>query len=272
MDGRVFNFAVRVEKRAEHFAVAQTSNIFIIYAEVGSQQEGATFEVALPVTSGGKGNLVVGKRGIFQDVDNREWNARIVQIIENPISLNEAMVAPFRKIAQVITGKIEQISSAASKKLETVTQQAVSQVKPPAGQTPSQPPPSRGILAGGVLAGGGVALAALGSSLAYIAKVVADHGLLIIFGGIAGAVLAFLLPTLLMAFIKLRRRDLSALLEASGWAVNARMRLTQHQSKYFTQRPPYPQNAVGIPKSRLFLKILILLLLVCLIVALLILT
>ncbi len=55
---------------------------------------------------------------------------------------------------------------------------------------------------------------------------------------------------LIIAFGKLRRRDLSAILEGSGWAINARMRLTRAQARYFTERPPFPAGARGIRRTR----------------------
>ena len=47
-------------------------------------------------------------------------------------------------------------------------------------------------------------------------------------------------PSMIMGYFKLRRRDLTALLEASGWAINIRMRLTGGISRLFTVRPPLP--------------------------------
>ena len=49
-----------------------------------------------------------------------------------------------------------------------------------------------------------------------------------------------MLPTAIVAILKLRRRDLSAILEGSGWAINARMRLTFKQAHVFTCRPLLP--------------------------------
>jgi hypothetical protein len=250
MDGRRFNMAVGVQSRAEHEAVAKTSDIFVLYIEVAGESGKKPYEVAVPVTSGGRGNLVAGKRGIFQDIEGREWDARVVQIIQNPISLGEAIVAPFKRIGGLITGKIEQLTSAAEKKLDVTTQETLSQVGTVEQSGAPQPAPqpqtasNRGLMAGGLLAGGGVAIAAVSSALAYISSVVAKHNFWIL-AGIGGAVLAVLLPSVILAFIKLRSRDLSAILEGSGWAINARMRLTQRQSRYFTMSPPYPRGAKG---------------------------
>jgi len=64
--------------------------------------------------------------------------------------------------------------------------------------------------------------------------------------GILVAVAAVAVPASLVAHLKLRQRDLSAILEASGWAITARMRLTRRQADYFTCVPGYPSGATGI--------------------------
>jgi len=245
MDGRRFNFAVSADNRAEHVSIAKSSDIFILYVQVAAQP--TPYEVAIPVTSGGKGNLVVGKRGVFVDVKRRTWDAKVVEIVENPISLSEAILSPFRRIGELISGKIEQLTTTASKKLDATTQQALGEIGSPvagspqaAEQSASQAAPSgagRGALAGGLLAGGGVAIAALSSALAYISKIASEKGLMLILGGVGGALVAFILPSVILAFIKLRRRDLSAILEGSGWAINTRMKLSHRQARFFTERP-----------------------------------
>ena len=52
-----------------------------------------------------------------------------------------------------------------------------------------------------------------------------------------------------MAVKKLRRQDLSAILEGCGWAVNVRMGLDRAQRRHFTREVPYPEDAVGTPRS-----------------------
>ncbi|MCB0299585.1 MAG: hypothetical protein KDE52_06000, partial [Calditrichaeota bacterium] len=101
--------------------------------------------------------------------------------------------------------------------------------------------------AGGLLAGGGIAIAALGSSVAFITKTIADLGWVVMLAGVLGALLAVMLPAVIVAWLKLKRRDLSAILEGSGWGVNSRMRLNRGQSLTFTKRPAYPFGSKGIP-------------------------
>ena len=74
--------------------------------------------------------------------------------------------------------------------------------------------------------------------------------LLKMFGGLLAAVLAVMLPATIVAYIKLSKRDLSAILEGSGWGINARMRLTRFQSYTFTHQPAYPPGSKGVRRRR----------------------
>jgi len=241
MDGRRFQMSIRVTDRKRHAAIAKTGNMYVLYVQITDPGEGGNYEVAVPVTSGGKGNLCVGKRGIFQDVAGRELDARVVQIIENPISVVEALISPFQRLAKMLSGKIESITATAEKQFDTVAAGVVDKVDAP---RPAAKPagPSKGMLAGGLLMGGGVALAAVASALAYVTKTLADVKWWHILLGVGGVILAVMLPVAVVALIKLRRRDLSAIMEGSGWAINARMRLTMRQGRFFTSRPRLPKG------------------------------
>jgi len=246
IDGRWFNFAVRADDLAAHSAIARTSNIFVFYLEVADPAAGGKWTVAVPATSGSRGNLTAGKRGVFFDTNGRGYDAQVVHIIENPVSLSEAMTAPFRRMWTFITGKIEAFYGAVDKKLQSQLEQAVAAVQPAAAPTAAAGPGSRA----GLMVGLGVAAAALGSALAFIAKTVAEVGLYRISLGLVGAVLVVMIPLVLIAAMKLRRQDLSALLEGCGWAVNARMRMNRQQRKMFTTYGAYPEGAKGTPLPR----------------------
>jgi len=244
MDGRHFEFCILVADRPAHAKVAATGNMCVLYVRV-SPAEGAAYELAVPVTSGGLGNLCMGKRGMFRTVDAVESDARVVQVIENPVSLGEAVVSPFKRLIGLMTGKIEALTAKAEKTLDA---EAGTITERPAEAKPAQPPEAAkggGLMAGGLLMGGSVAVAALTSAIAYITKTLSGVGTGQILFGIGAAVMVVMLPASIMAFIKLRRRDLSALLEGSGWAINARMRLTFKQGRFFTSRPLLPRGAKG---------------------------
>jgi hypothetical protein len=243
IDGRRFTFAVAVKDRAAHVTAAATSGIYVMYLELARRGSEDRPCVAVPVTAGGQGNLCEGKRGIFEDIEGQHWDARIIQIVENPIGLGAAIAAPYRRIARMFVGKIDALTSSAEKQFDERAERTMSAVS--TAGTPSAAPAEGaapgGMAAGSMLLGGGVALAALMSALAYVGKVVVENPLGILLG-VAGAILVLMLPTAIRAFLKLRQRDLSAMLEGTGWAINARMRLTQRQALTFTARPPYPTD------------------------------
>ncbi len=266
MDSRRFNLAVKVPDRKRHSKISGTSNMYVLYLELRTRGKAKKCEIAVPVTSGGKGNLCVGKRGVFKDIDGEEWDAEVVQIIENPISLNEAIVSPFKRLGRFITEKIESMTSVAEKKLEKAAGKAVTDVKTSI-ETPVQKAAAQsakaagggltGSAAGGILMNGSIAVAALGSAGAFMTKTMANLGLVQVLSVLIGGIIAVMLPATIVALIKLRRRDLSAVLEASGWAINARMRLTRGQSYFFTRYPDYPLLARGVPRRKWWLIILV---------------
>ncbi len=255
MDGRRFNLAVKCDDCSRHAELAKASNMYVLYVEVTPGGKDS-YKVAIPVTSGDKGNLCVGKRGVFHDVSGRQCDARVLLIIENPICLREALWSPFKRLGRLLTGKIESLTTQAEKKLDTQASAAVSQVA--SGTEPAARPPTS-LAAGGMIMGAGVAVAALGSAFAYVAKTIAEAGYLPIIIAILGAVVLVALPTSIVAFLKLRKRALSAILEASGWAINSRMRLTRSQRHFFTQRPGYPKGSKGVHRPAALLLGLLLL-------------
>jgi hypothetical protein len=246
LDGRRFNLAVRIPDRAGYLKGIEGGTMFIMIVRLEHPRRPEGLEVAIPATSGRQGNLRVGKHGLFQHVDGTEWFATIVHIAENPISLTEAMAAPFLRIGSALTRKVEGITQTAEKNLDQSAEQVIAAPAPAAA--PANAPP------GQLLAGGGIAIAALGSSLAFMTKTFAGLTLLQILGGLLVAALAVLIPSAVIAWIRLKRRDLSVLLEGAGWAINTRMRLTRSQRLAFTSRPPYPKNSTFMRDRLWWLK------------------
>lgn len=259
IDGRWLRFSVLVEDRATHSLVAKAGNMFLIYVETSRPGVEKPLTLALPVTSGTRGNLSVGKRGVFVDVQGRQWDARVVQVIENPVSLVEALVSPFKRLGAFVGGKIESLTTTAEQKMEQVVGGVVS----------GQPPPAPAAGRGNMLMGIGFTVAALGSAFAFITKQLSsiEHAWKIGVG-VGAAILAITLPTTIVAVMKLRRRDLSAILEGCGWAVNTRMRLTGSLGRFFTRRPPFPKGAQGTPWRRRLIGVIIAVLIGALVAAL----
>ena len=218
MDGREFHLALPVDDIDTHKKAAARSNMFVMYI----QAQGET--LAVPVTSGDQGNLAKGKRGVFHHVDGSEREAQVVDLVNNPISLWEAMMAPFEKIGNALRGKVEALSAEQEGALVARA---------------TEKPKKEGV-SGSTLAGGGVALAAVSSSLAFVLKTLASISPLKFLFGLFVLLFLCLGPAALVAYLKLRSRDLSAVLEGNEWGINARMRLTTIQARQFTQAPRHP--------------------------------
>ena len=94
-----------------------------------------------------------------------------------------------------------------------------------------------------LLLGGGVVFAAVGSTLAFLINALSGVSLKTLFA-VLGLFAALAALFGLLGFLKLRKRDISTLLEACGWALNGRMRLTHTHSLIFTNKPGLPPNSV----------------------------
>ncbi|MFO0603711.1 MAG: hypothetical protein U0324_11085 [Polyangiales bacterium] len=263
IDGRRLDFCVQVHDRAAHKAVASESLIFLVYAKIMEKEAGgATFEVVAPVTGGEKGRLRPGKRGVFYDREGKEWDAQIEEIVENPISVREAMYAPFRRAWAFLNEKFESwvdsASEAQQKALSDKTEEAATTAQrnaeeaaerarqpppaaPAAGAAPAAAAPaSEGLNINALVVGGGVALAGLGAVLAGLVNMLTS---LSGWAAILGVVAAVLALSAFTAWLKLRRRDMSVLLEANGWAVNVHTKVTARIAKVFAYTPDLPKGA-----------------------------
>ena len=238
VDGRRLEFCAKVENRAAHKAVAAESLIFLVYAQVLEKDSAApAFEVVAPVTSGERGRLRAGKRGLFIDVLGKEWDAVIVEVVENPISIKEAMLQPFRRLQKMIGERIETllVKQHASHEAALVTMAA-------GEAAPLKPVPEKKDPGGmqNLLIGGSIAFAAIGSALAYVVSAITSIAPLKLLGGIAGLAAVLVGLSALLGWLKLRRRDMGMLFEASGWAINPRMKITRRLGIVFTRTPDFP--------------------------------
>ena len=247
MDGRHFTMSVKVLNREQHITLSSASNMFVLYVEICEREGQPLYEIAVPVTSGVRGNLQVNKRGIFQDIYGRNLHARIVHIVENPISFLEALSAPFKRLGKAITSKLDEMSSKAEQNLQSFNTETMTTVSTELKKIETATAAQRARQsAGGILAGGSIAIAALSSSFAFITKTFAGLSWGVIIGGLLAGLAAVMLPTTILASLRLSKRDLSCILEGSGWGINARMQLTHKQAQTFTLTPPYPENSSGI--------------------------
>lgn len=252
MDGRTFRLNLTVQDPAAHSAYAKRSGIYLVYSRIEAPGREEPFSVVTPVTAVGAGRWAVGKRGVFYGLDGRERDARVVLIVENPVSLREAVSAPFRRIASMLSAAVERFGANAEKQIEAGLAQPASLLGQNAVKAAAGPGAGAGRLRD-MLLSGGVVLAAVGSSFAFVAKTVSEMQWDQVLIALAVGAAILLLPGTILGAIRLRVRDMAPLLEASGWAVNGRMRLTGRLCRVFSPppvRPRFPLRGGIIPPSR----------------------
>jgi hypothetical protein len=250
LGGRKYMLSVLAQPRAAHATLASQGTTCILYVKVTPKEGGEGYEVAVPVTRGRSTELEVGKRGIFHDVEDKEHDAIVTQVIRHPVSLWEAMTMPFQRIGAFISSKVEGFASSGDKAFQeqlekgyasTTTVATTALAAPPPAAGAPAPAPASGIA--GLVAAGGIAVAAVGSSLAFI---VSQAKALTLVDVISAAIIittVVMLPAGLFGWLKLRRRNLALLLEGSGWALNDRLMLTRDLSALVTRKPQLPKGA-----------------------------
>ena len=244
IDARELTFTMKVQNREEHKNIAEKSHLYLLYLKVVNREDKKDkFEIVAAVTAGDAGRLRIGKRGVFFTVDGKEWDAQVVDIVTNPISLWESIKAPFQQLGTFIGKQVEKFSTSRQSEMEKQTARGMSTL-----EKFTQPHTGSGATttSAGVrdlLLGGGIAIAALGSAFAYITKALSEVRLIHILIALLGIGAIIVLPSMIMGFVKLRQRDMSAILEASGWAVNVYMKVTASLGKLFTHTVQVPKGS-----------------------------
>jgi hypothetical protein len=227
LDQRSCELAVRVTDPAKHAAMAALSGTYLAYCDCVRKGSGETMTIAAAFTNGDSDNLMVGRNGIFIDRKGRDWDATIVKIVDNPISIRQAFWSPYKKVIRLIQQQIQKMAAAREKKVDDAAAAKVDQggTAVDAGKTPEKKEPFDvakmvGIFAAIGLAMGGIG-ALLGALLTAFMKLavwqmpIALFGLMLLVSG----------PSMIIAALKLRQRNLGPILDANGWAVNAKARV-----------------------------------------------
>ena len=248
MDGRCFKLAIRVTSVAEHKKIAERSNICVMYidAQTGNQDMLRKMQLAVAVTHGDMYNLFIGKRGVFFTADGVVWDAKVTDFIQQPVSVSEAIRMPFYRFGAFLGKQMDKFFSARAKEFEsgfdkTMTQAQTFNPNAVPKPAPQQTPAVSGSM---MLMGGGIGLAAIGSAVAFIAQSLKNVSFWNVLAVFLVIILIFGGPIIVVSLVKLFRRDVAVYLEASGLALNKRMRLNRFMSKIFTERPEIPRGTL----------------------------
>ena len=252
IDQRACNLCLRVNDMAKHNAQAPDSGMFLIYCNCKLHATGETMQIVAAMTVGDIRNLKVGKNALFYDRQGRDWEAEVVKIIDNPISIGQAFWSPYRKLGEWVRGLITK--SAAEKEKKSFADMTAKLQTPPAAGQAAQPAPFDIAKFAGIFAAIGMAIGALGTFLTgLLAEVdkLADRGWWAIPALVVCILLAISGPSMVLAWMKLRRRNLAPLLNANGWAVNADAIVNVLFGNTLTEQAQYPLMKLQDPHAKI---------------------
>ena len=259
IDQRECRFCMTVQDMAKHNAGAAASGMYLLYCDCTSKTSAAKLQIVAAVTVGEIRNLTVGKNAIYYDNKGVEWDAVVTKIIDNPISVQQAFWSPYRRMATAVENLINK--SAAEKDAKIMANATAKINAAPAslpaapaegadGTKPAVAPPFDIAKFAGIFAAIGMALGMIGSALVSLFDGLAELAwweLILTFVAILMVISG---PAMVMAWMKLRRRNIAPLLNANGWAINAEAKISIPFGNTLTDMAKFPALKLPDPYKK----------------------
>ncbi|MDP2286807.1 MAG: hypothetical protein Q8L06_21965 [Pseudohongiella sp.] len=221
LDQRSCELVMRVNDMGRHATMAPFSGCYLVYCTCERKGE-APLAIVAALTGGDVDELMVpGRNGIFYDRQGKDWRATVNKVVAQPVSLRQAFWSPYNRVAAFIETQLQNFAASRDKDIEAKTTAGVTNVA-----APKEAASNFDIAKfAGIFAAIGLAVGAIGTSLAAVAAGLFSLALWQIPLVLVGVMLLISGPSVFMAYLTLRRRNLGPLLDANGWAVNTRARI-----------------------------------------------
>lgn len=270
IDQRCLDLCVNIADMGKQVDVAALSGMYLIYCTCVSKVAGKSMNIVAVLTDGDVDNLRVGMNAVFYDNNGLDYDATVTKIVDNPISIRQAFWTPYRKCARMIE---EQIAKSAAKKdakvMEDmnakVTTTEIPKTKEEVELTKSRKEAFDIAKFAGIFAAIGLALGAIGSVLTAVITgflklevwqmVLVVVAILLVISG----------PSMFLAWLKLRKRNLAPVLNSNGWAINSNVLVNTRFGATLTHLADVPVVKMKDPfgeKKHVFRKIVIWLLVI----------
>jgi hypothetical protein len=241
MDARACTLCFHVDDIAAHSAQAAASKCCLAYCNLTRPGTKETRTICAAFTSGFAQSLWVGRNGIFYDRDGKDWDATIVKMLDNSISIKEAFWEPWRKIAAMIGGQVRKVLAA---KQDATLASAAQKVEKTIVAAPPEPPKKmEGAAVASTAAALGIAVGLISTAVGGLVSAVAGLPLWKTALGLIAVLLVVSAPSMILTWFKLRARDVAPILNACGWAVNRNLRLSLKLGRLFTTEAVLPANS-----------------------------
>ncbi|MCY0389447.1 hypothetical protein OVY01_20075 [Robbsia sp. Bb-Pol-6] len=249
LDGRSCDLTIQVSDMAKHAALAGLAKACLAYCEC--RRQGKKMTIVAAFTAGDTDFLFVGRNGIFYDRSGDDWDATIIKMIDNPTNVGQAFLSPYKKFIRAIEEQVAKRAAASDTTVQNGLGSLASGIAATgtanaaaAAPAPVQAPGPRRIDVGTV--------AALGVALGSISAVLVGlFGKFIELGwwipvALLGIMMAISGPSMVVAWLKLRERSLGPILDASGWAINGRMKVNVRLGGLLSKTARIPLNALAL--------------------------
>jgi hypothetical protein len=235
LDSRSCRLCIQVEDFAAHAVFADMSRVYVAYLECRTK-DGQAMKLAAAFTQGDSDYLFVGRNGVFYDRAGRDWDATIVKISDSPISIRQSFLSPYKKASAFIGEQFTKFAASKDKAVQGAVGAA-------AGAPGAQAQYFDIAKFAGIFAALGIAVGAIGVAIERIFSKLMGMPLWMWPVAVLAAILIVSGPSMLLAALKLRQRNLGPLLEGTGWAVNGRVKINMPLGVALTERGVLPPGS-----------------------------
>lgn len=221
LDARACSLCLDVADPAKHAALAGLSGCYIVYCDL-SRSNGESKTIAAVVTDGPSDNLMAGRNGVFYDRAGNDWDAVVTKIVSNPISVREAFWLPYKKLIRMVEEQVAKRAQAADEASQTKWGEKAAAVSAVEKAPDAKAPPHKIDL--GTIALIGTAVGGVSALVGGMLQALFGLGIWLPLG-LFGILMLISGPSMVLAWMKLRQRNIGPILDANGWAVNTVARL-----------------------------------------------
>lgn len=240
LDQRECELAIRVEDAAKHATMAPLSRGLLAYCDCVRPAQNEKMTIVAAFTAGDADNLMVGRNGLFRDREGKDWDATITRLVDNPISISQAFWSPYKKVLRFVEEQVAKRAAEEEKDSNALLAEGVTTVGNAGEEGKVVKEPRK--LDIGVVAALGVAVGGITAAIGALLQSFFGLGMWMPLGvvGLLGLISG---PSMLIAWLKLRQRNIGPLLDANGWAVNANAMLNIPFGASLTRTAVLPQGS-----------------------------
>lgn len=238
LDGRACDLCIEVYDPGKHATLAGLSRCFLAYCDC-TRRDGQQKTIVAAFTGGSQDYLLVGRNGVFYDREGQDWDATITKLVENPISIPQAFFSPYKRLIRFMEEQAAKSAEAAESSRQATLEERTMDTVASAETAKTGPKPKFDL---SMLAAMGIAVGGLATAVGMLLQAFFGLGWLMPIGFL-GLILIISGPSMFIAWLKLRQRNLGPILDASGWAVNGRVKINVPFGSQLTKVAHLPKGS-----------------------------